>query len=447
MPAWHTWRVRTASCAIEYFTQDQKSEVELGFAARSAAEKALRRAASSRARGAEETRAAGVRVLYLSPYPPAHDGIGNYTCTLATAMKKAGVDIGVVVPRSAPGSPPEILGAIEAGGREYSRLRSAVAQWNPDIIHVQFAIAAFGSRTRALMKRVDALQHDLKIPVVVTLHEFSRESALLPVAGHLLYRRVASRCDQLIVHTDIAMNAVMDRFGVPREKVAVIPHPSARPPAVTASHEDLRRRFGLDDARVMLAFGFIHVDKGLDDLVRALGTLRASEYLPLDDYVLVVAGAVRPRRGVFRAFELRDRLHLSHVMRLARRNGIRERLVLTGYVPVGEVGTWFSLADVVVLPYRRIEQSGVASLARSFPVPILTSTAGGLAEQFAGSSWSFPPRAPAQLAQTLKRFLAATPAERLPPRNDGCPDDLASVVAMTLDLYRSVVAAQRGSGQ
>jgi glycosyltransferase involved in cell wall biosynthesis len=406
----------------------------------SAALRRRRRARLAQANGTE----AGLKVLYVSPYPPAHDGIGNYTWTLATAMREAGVETGVVVPRSLAGCPPEVLGAIDAGPHEYAKLRSTIAQWNPDIIHVQFAIAAFSSRTGALMRRLEALRRDLKIPIVVTLHEFTRESALLPVAGRALYRRVASHCDQLIVHTDMTMNAVVDRFGVPTSKVTVIPHPSARPPLVTASCDDLRLRFGLGDARVMLAFGFIHVDKGLDDLVRALGIVRAGGCAPLDDYVLVVAGAVRPRRGLFRAFEARDRLHLSRVMGLARRNGVRDRLVLTGYVPVGEVATWFSLAEVVVLPYRRIEQSGVASLARSFPVPVLASTAGGLAEQFAGSSWTFPPRAPRQLAETLERFLAATPAERMPPLANGRADDLGAVIIRTMQLYQTVISASDG---
>jgi glycosyltransferase involved in cell wall biosynthesis len=231
---------------------------------------------------------------------------------------------------------------------------------------------------------------------------------------------------------------------VPESKVTVIRHPSVRPQTATVSGEDLRSRFGLGDAKVMLAFGFIHVDKGLDDLVRALGLLRESGCAALDEYVLVVAGAVRPRHGVFRAFEVRDRLHFYRVMRLAQRKRIRDRLVLTGYVPVGEVASWFDLAEMVVLPYRRIEQSGVASLANSFEVPVLASTAGGLAEQFAGSRWSFPPHAPAQLAETLRRFLEATPAERMGLPTVKHPDSLATVVASTLELYRTVIAASRG---
>lgn len=385
----------------------------------------------------------GLKVLYLSPYPPEHDGIGNYTWTLASTMRNTGIDVGVVVPRLQPGSPPEVLGAIAAGARENSKLRSVIVRWNPDVIHVQFAIAAFGSRTGVLIRQIDSLRRDLKIPVIVTLHEFTRESAMLPIAGPAVYRRVASHCDQLIVHTDIAMNAMVDRFGVPESKVTVIRHPSVRPQAVTASGDDLRTRFGLGNAKVMLAFGFIHVDKGLDDLVRALGLLRESGCAALDEYVLVVAGAVRPRHGVFRAFEARDRLHFYRVMRLAQRKRIWDRLVLTGYVPIGEVASWFDLAEMVVLPYRRIDESGVASLARSFAVPVLASTAGGLAEQFAGSRWSYPPHAPTQLAETLRRFLAATPAERIGLPTAKRADNLATVAARTLEVYHTVIAASR----
>ena len=51
----------------------------------------------------------------------------------------------------------------------------------------------------------------------------------------------------------------------------MIPHPTAGPPAGKCTPEDLRARFNLHDYRILLAFGFIHVDKGLDDLIRALG--------------------------------------------------------------------------------------------------------------------------------------------------------------------------------
>ena len=121
---------------------------------------------------------------------------------------------------------------------------------------------------------------------------------------------------------------------------------------------------------------------------------------------------MRPRRGLFRLFEWRDRLHLARVLRIARRGGLSDIIVRTGYVSEADVAGWFRAASAVVLPYRRTEQSGVASLANAFGVPVLASTAGGLGERYGSSAWTFPPCAPRELAAALARFLAAPRDER-----------------------------------
>ena len=376
-----------------------------------------------------------MKILYISPYPPAQDGIGTYTRMLAHAMRDLGNDVGVIVPRHISGSPPEVLGNISLAGQNFVVLHDEITRWNPDIVHVQFAIAAFGTRTFGLMRWLEVLRREWQVPIIVTLHELTRETTLLRAAGRGIYRWIAAHCDRLIIHTDTAHEALIDKLGVSQSKSVVIPHPTAGPPVGKSMPDDLRKRFDLHNARILLSFGFIHVDKGLDDLIRALGILRDSKAVHLDDVRLVVAGAVRPRHGPFRALELRDRLYLVRVLRLARSMSLQEYLVLTGYVPEGDVAAWFLAAEAVVLPYRRTEQSGVAGLAGSFGVPVLASAVGGLAEQFAGSRWTFPPRDPKRIAETLKRFLDAEPAEQgqlVPARR---PSDLASVITATMEHY------------
>jgi glycosyltransferase involved in cell wall biosynthesis len=379
-----------------------------------------------------------MRVLYVSPYPPTHDGIGDYTHALANAVRDAGNDVAVIVPRKVSEAPPEVVGALAPVWWKSARLRSVVSQWNPDVIHLQFAVAAFGTRTFALMRLLDAVRRDLKVPVVVTLHEVTRESAELLGVGTVLFRWIASHCDHLIVHTDISSKSLTKLVG-PESTIAVIPHPVMQPHAATSSRDELRDRFGLGDARVLLTFGFIRVDKGLGDLIKALTILRKARPEALDGVRLVVAGAVRRRSGLFRAFEARDWLHFSQVLRQARRNSLEGHLVRTGYVPTGEVAAWFGVADGVVLPYRRIEQSGVVSIAHALNVPVLASTAGGLAEQCAGSPWTFPPRSPDKIAEILDHFLAATSAERAGFWSAQGTDDIASVAARTVEFYRKAM--------
>jgi glycosyltransferase involved in cell wall biosynthesis len=156
---------------------------------------------------------------------------------------------------------------------------------------------------------------------------------------------------------------------------------------------------------------------------------------------VVVAGTVRGRSGPFRLMELRDHVHLRKVLRMARRARLLDRLVFTGFVPDGDIGAWFGTAEAVVLPYRKAEQSGVANLAQAFGVPVLATTAGGLAELFADSPWTAPPATPTRLADLLHRFLTAPHdgpgAARLP--------DLYETAAVTAEAYRRLLESTRGS--
>jgi glycosyltransferase involved in cell wall biosynthesis len=364
-----------------------------------------------------------MRVLFVSPFPPARDGIGTYTQALMGALEARGHETQVVVPRQQEGG---ALGHIGGEG-----LDEAVREWSPDLIHVQFAVAAFGTQTRALLSWLRHVRATSQVPVIATMHEVTRDTATLRASGRALYRRIAAQCDQVIVHT---RSAKVTLAGISPSLATVIRHPEAKPPQAVSSPADLRAHFGLGDAEVLLAFGFVHVDKGLDDLVRALRIIRADGDAPLLEGVrLVIAGIVRPRHGLFRVFELRDRLHLARVLRTARRARITDTIVQTGYVPEADVAGWFQAASAVVLPYKRTEQSGVASLANAFGVPVLTSTAGGLGELFAASRWTFPPRSPEKLAEALAGFLRASSSERAGERMS--PADMDSIVAATLEVY------------
>jgi glycosyltransferase involved in cell wall biosynthesis len=235
---------------------------------------------------------------------------------------------------------------------------------------------------------------------------------------------------------------LMAEVGVPDSKISVIPHPSAQPQEASSAGAELRSRFALGDARILLAFGFIHVDKGLDDLIRALIILRDARAECLANVRVVVAGDVRPRHGPFRALEARDRLYRKRLVRQIRRHSLRDLVVVTGYVPDGDVAGWFDTADAVVLPYRRAEHSGVEGLARAFGVPVLVSAVGGLAEQVTGQQWTFPPDAAEQLAEAVADFLTTTPAGQ--PRETAARGDadLDSVSGLTLDVYSAAMAAR-----
>lgn len=359
-----------------------------------------------------------MRIVHVSPFAPERDGIADYTARLAGAMRARGHSCPVVT-RHDLGAPPRALA-------------ERIASLDPDVVHVQYAVAAYGTRALRVARLMEALR-DRGVRVVATLHEVTRDTALLGTAGRRLYRRIAAAADVVVVHTPPARDTLAE-LGVPGARVRVVPHPRPAAPPATTDAAALRRRHGLEGMRLLVSFGFIHVDKGLGDLVGALGILRRERPDLMDATRLVVAGDVRRRRGAFRAFEAQDRLHLSAVRRAIAAEGLSGHVVLTGYVPAGEVGPWLDAADALVLPYRRIEQSGVASLAATAGVPMVVTDVGTLAHDFGDRRFVAPPADPPALAEALARFLAADPTALRPPATSPQAEP-AAVVAATLALY------------
>ena len=376
----------------------------------------------------------------VSPYPPSRDGIGDYTAALVGALAGEGHAVGVVAPRAAAGAPAEVLAALGGSAAERAVLRRRVAAFAPDVVHVQFAVAAFGTRAPALWGFLCGLRAETGVPVVVTAHEVTRDTAILRGAGRLLYRLVCARADRLLVHTDVAARA-LGRIGADTGRVAVLPLHRRPPPTPATDARALRAAHGLGDDRVLLAFGFVHVDKGLDDLVAALALLRDRGDPSLASARLVVAGTVRRRSGAFRVFEARDRLYLARVRRLVAREGLGGLVTFTGYVPEGAVAAWFDLAEGLVLPYRRIEQSSVASLAAALGAPVVASRAGRLAEDFGDPRWTFAPGDRDGLATALSSFLGRREdgdrRDRGPRSADGA--DLDAVAHALVASYAAVL--------
>lgn len=366
-----------------------------------------------------------MRVLFVGPYPPERDGIGTYSQMICDELTRQGHTVAVLSARPSPDPLPEVIGSLPGPLERADDAVAAVSRFRPDVIHAQFAFAAYGSRIPSLLRTVDRLRR--QAPVVMTLHEVTRDVESLRVAGRALYRFAARRADQVVVHTETAVGAYQ-ALGAGLPPVAVIAHPRTELPRAEVTPGQLRARYGLGDDRVVLSFGFIDVDKGISDLIEAAGLLQAAG--ELGTATIVVAGAVRRRFGPLRVFEARDRLYLRSLRRSVGQLGLGDRVRFVGFVPAAEIRAWFDLATVAVLPYRRIEQSGVGSLASAAGTPMLTSDVGELAKL--STFTPVPPADPRALGDELRRCLVNDGVEAAPHRPGG---DVAEIVTETAALY------------
>jgi glycosyltransferase involved in cell wall biosynthesis len=207
-----------------------------------------------------------------------------------------------------------------------------------------------------------------------------------------LYRWIYRLPHTIIAHSSSVADELHRDFGVPRERLRVISIGlNEEVPATDLSATEARRRLGLPPAGPLaLFFGKIEPYKGLDLLAAAWARVSS----PAAN--LVIAGwcpdpaLARDLRARFGIEPGRDRVHWRE-----------------GFVPNEEVGLLLGAADVVVLPYRRISQSGVIFLCLRFGVPIVATRVGSMADFIdAESGLLAAPEDPGALAAALDQVFA-----------------------------------------
>lgn len=200
--------------------------------------------------------------------------------------------------------------------------------------------------------------------VVVTAHDVQSFAEHLSVPWML---KIAYRLsDRIIAQSNVSERELRTLLHVSGSKIAMIPHGNyLNFLGKVPTREEARAWVGLpNEARVLLFFGQIKEVKGLDVLIQAMPRLIQKN----KNTVLLVAGKVwkddfeRYRKQI-------DALGISNncVLRIQ-------------FIPDSEVANYYAAADMVVLPYRRIYQSGVLLMAMSYGKPVVVSDIEGMTE-------------------------------------------------------------------
>ncbi len=256
----------------------------------------------------------------------------------------------------------------------------------------------------------------------------NNESALVAE----FFRRVYGAADRIIVHAADNKREMIARLGVDPEKILVIPHGVYdRLCAPAGARPTARRRLGIGTgAKVILFFGVIRRHKGLDILLDAFDAVR--EQIP--EAVLLVAG-----KGGAQDPGLRD-----YYSELRRRLLAAPRVMfIEDYIPVQALGCYFAAADLVVLPYRKVYQSGVLFLAYAAGRPVVVTDTGGLAEAVENGRNGFvvPPERSAPLADAIVELLRDSARRRAMGRHarrlGATVYSWQGIAAATLAAYRA----------
>jgi glycosyltransferase involved in cell wall biosynthesis len=202
-------------------------------------------------------------------------------------------------------------------------------------------------------------------------------------------------CDHILVHTHSMKSELVADFRIPKEKVSVIPFGiNDTVPNTDLSPEQAKRELGANKGdKVMLFFGNIAPYKGLEYLVAAFTELLKNDQA----YRLLIVG--RPKGC---------KTYWQQIQKNIARHGASERTIQRiEYILDEETELYFKAADVLILPYTRVFQSGVLLLGYSFGLPVLAADVGCLKEDVieGRTGFVFKPQDSSDLAKTLVRYF------------------------------------------
>ena len=222
-----------------------------------------------------------------------------------------------------------------------------------------------------------ALRDSWEIPWVQSFHSLARmkADAGLPLdsARAEAEFELGAAADRLVAMSRAEGRALVRLYGVSRDRICVAePGVDIHPAGAEATA--LRARLGLGNRRVVLFAGRLEPLKGADTLMEAVIQLAGWEQL--DDVVTLVIGEDSGDGSASGG----ERRRLEDTI---RRRGLDERVRFLGAVPHEQLGAYYALADVCVVP-SRVETFGLVALeAQAQGTPVIAARAGGLPEVIA----------------------------------------------------------------
>jgi glycosyltransferase involved in cell wall biosynthesis len=295
------------------------------------------------------------KVSFVGTYVPRRCGIATFSNDLLTALSKEGPatewwSVAVNDGAEIYDYPPEVH--FEIGQKSLADYRKAVDFLNMnqvDAVCLQHEFGIYGGSSGSYVLR--PLEH-LRMPVVTTLHTVLKE----PNAEQRdIISAIGRYSDRVVVMSAMAEQVLTSVYGIPKDRVAVIPHGVPDMPFLDTSYN--KDQFGLVGKKVILTFGLLSEGKGLEYVIDAMPDIVRAH----PDAIFAILGATHPE------VKRREGEAYRHMLqRKARDLGVADNVVFYNqFIDTPTLLAFLSAADVVVTPYLGREQivSGVMSYA------------------------------------------------------------------------------------
>ncbi len=214
-----------------------------------------------------------------------------------------------------------------------------------DVVSVQHEYGIFGGQAGNYLLTI---LRNLRMPIVTTVHTMLGKPDSMQRRAMNEIARLSKRLVVMSAHGAALLHNV---HGVPKDKIDIIPHGIPSVPVAGRSKKEL----GIKGKSVILTFGLLSPDKGIEHVIDALPAILARN----PDTVYVVLGATHPH--------IKERYGESYRESLERRAqelGVESSMIFHNrFVDHGELVKYLAAADIYVTPYLKPEQSTSGTLA------------------------------------------------------------------------------------
>ena len=232
----------------------------------------------------------------------------------------------------------------------YERAADFLNIGNVDMVSVQHEFGIFGGPAGSHLL---ALLRELKMPIVTTLHTLLREPN---VDQRRVMHELIARSTRLVVMTERGRQMLEGLYHAPPAKIDLIPHGIPDMPFVDPNY--YKDQFGVEGRVVLLTFGLLSPNKGIEHVLNALPKVLAE----FPDVVYIVLGATHPHELQERGEAYRLSLEI-----LAKKNKVEGSVIFYNrFVELEELKEFIGAADLYITPYLNQAQITSGTLAYAF---------------------------------------------------------------------------------
>ncbi|MCO7126957.1 glycosyltransferase family 4 protein [Sporolactobacillus shoreicorticis] len=306
------------------------------------------------------------QVAYVSTYLPQKCGIATYTYhlrqTVQKAKRKSLADPVVVIKDKDTKYPndPFFNWAIVKENREaYAKVAERLNKSLVSVVSLQHEFGIFGGEAGSYI--LDFVRA-LKKPLVTTFHTVFKKP-VEPYAS--IQRELAERSDKIVVMNHKAISYLKDSFHITEDKIEFIPH--GTPIADMKKRADFRQKIGWQDRKVIMTFGFLSRNKGIEAVIRALPEV--VKKVPKALYVII--GQTHPNVKKLEGESYRNELkalicqhHLEHHVQM-----------IDEFMTEQDLVRYITSCDLYITPYPGLDQitSGTLAYAIGLGRPVLST--------------------------------------------------------------------------